>query len=349
MAVFYAHVLNSRPEDLPIGIIDISSHSTEFLVAFNRTLGTCRHVPWGMRHLLEGGEEAKAKWIEELAKSLDAYHHEDINKSPQTYVLSCDDPKIKELQPLLEKTLKAKMRMTPYLDHVTAEQPVMLKFVSEYSEESFLNLVGPGVHAAGLGIDLTPEEIKVQRALEEKSRDLYKLIVLVFVFLFFLILSFSSRQHFKGVYYSRVEKEYDKKQEQVLYLEGVAERTAIIKRFLNSRMVSLQVMDELARLIPHEIYLQNIQLNESGVILLEGISEVKSKVSDYIIKLESSQLLEQATIKSTTEKKDRGKTAFAFQIECRLKGAKEEPVLEKGEPSESTSAPEAVKATESPS
>jgi Tfp pilus assembly PilM family ATPase len=344
MAVFYAQVLNIKPEDPPIGIIDISSHSTEFLVAFNRTLGTCRHVPFGMQHLLQAAEDAKAKWIDELGKSLEAYHNEDINKPPQTYVLSCDDPKIKELQPQLEKVLKAKMKIVPYLDHVTADQSVMLKFVSEYSDESFLNLVGPGIHTNLLGIDLTPEEIKVQRALEEKSRDLFKLIVSVFIFLFFLILSFFSRQHFKGIYYSRLEKEYAKKQEQVLYLEGIAERTAIVKRFLNSRMISLQVMDELARLIPPEIYLQNIQMTENGIIQLEGISDAKSKVSDYIIKLESSDLLEQATIKSTTEKKDRGKTAFAFQIECKLKGAKEEPMLEKPE---STAAPEALKPPES--
>lgn len=323
IAHFYAKVLDVKQEDVPVGIIDIAYDISSFAIEFNKTVATCRSIPVGMSHLIKEGKEAQEKLADELARSVEAYQAEDISKLPETYILTSDDEKIKELHPLLQDKLKANVKVMPYLDHIKADQSIMLKLVSEYNDDSFFSIIAAASSIDEIRVDLTPDEIKTQRVIEEKGKDMFKCAILGIIIFALIVAIFFSKVYFRGIYLEKLRKEYAKKRSQVIALDRIAQKTQIIKEFVNSRMVSLDVVDELYRLMPDEIYLQSVFLDEGGLINIQGISESMSIVFNFVSAIDKSELFKNVNPKSTTDTKDRGKDVASFVIEFRLEGTKE--------------------------
>lgn len=323
MARFYARALKSKDGDAPVAVIDIGQGGTDFIVVFNRTVSMCRNIPVGLMNLIKEGPAAQEQLIAELVKSQEAYQNEDINALPETYLLTSDDAKIKDLLLPLQEKLKAPVKIVPYLDHVKASQPVMLKMVSEYNGDSFLDILGMLYAAEDMKVDLTPEEVRTQRAIEEKGREIVKSGTLAIILLALICGLFFSKIYFKSLFLNSLEKEYTQKRKMVVRLDRTAQKTRIIKDYINSRMVSLDIINEIYRLIPNEIYLQSILIDENGSVELIGTSESMSRVFNFVSALEESELFKSVKTKSTTAKKDRGKDVAAFELSFTLTSVKE--------------------------
>jgi Tfp pilus assembly PilM family ATPase/Tfp pilus assembly protein PilN len=322
-AKYYAQMLKRQPGDKPIGIIDIGKYSTDFTIESSQTVITCRNIPLGMNQLLKEGEDAKQKLVAELAQSIEFYQTEDIDVMPEAYYLTSDDAKIKELQPLLQEKLKANVKINSFLDHIKAGQPVMLKIVSEYDDESFLDVVAVMNSGNDVQVDLTPEEIKMQRSIEEQSRQIVKLGVFSIILLVLIVCFFYSKIHFRNAYLANLSEEFAVKRQYVEDLESVDRNTRIIKEYLKSRMINLDVVDELYKKIPDEIYLKSINLADDGTIRLSGVSETRSTAFAFITILENSELFKNAKMLSSDTKKERGKDVSIFEISFKLNSAKD--------------------------
>ncbi len=314
---FYARALNVKEEDTPVGIIDVAGQTTDFIIEFNKTVATSRNIPVGSSHLYQEGETARDKLIGELVKSLEAYQNEDINKIPQMYILTRDDAGIRELQPILQEKLNAEIRIMSYSDHLQVDEAVKLKLTSEYKEESFLNVIAGAAVINDIRVDLIPDEVKTRKSIEEKGRELIKLGALGTVIFCLICGIFFSKIYFKSVHLNKLKTEYLKKRKAVA-LDRVAQKTRIIRGYLNSRMVSLDVMKEIYEKTPAEIYLRNISLDEKGTVNLQGTSESMSRVFNFVTYMEGSELFKSVKTKSTSAKKERGKDVAVFDIEFTL-------------------------------
>ena len=322
IAKFYAEVLEVQEEDPPIAIIDIGSFQTYFIVGFNRTVATCRLIPVGMHHLINE-KDAQEKFVSELLNSLEAYQSEDINQLPEKYILTSDDTKVKELKPLLEEKIKGRLEILSYLERIDGPQPVMMRLASEYNEESFLDVISGGLYAEELQVDLTPDEIKVQRSIEEKGRELIKAGVFSIVLLFLVIGIFFATLYSKSESLAALDKIYAQKHRQVMALDWIAQKTRIIKDYASTRMTELDIIDEMYHLIPEDIYLEKIDINEDGTINISGISQSMSRVFNFVTALEESGLFKGVKTNSTSEKQDRGQKVATFDITFRLESAKD--------------------------
>ena len=341
IARFYAQALHVKPDDVPVGIIHFSQNATDFIVEFNTTVATCRNIPIGLSHLIKEGDTAKEGLIAELVKSLEAYQSEDINRVPETYYLTSDDAKVKELQPILQDKLKANVKIMSYLDLIQAPQPIMLKLVSEYSDDSFLDILAVTPNLSSIQVDLTPEEVKTQRVMEEKGREVVKAGVMIFIVLLFTTAMFFSKISFRSNLLGQLKEDYVVKHRAVISLDRVAQRNRVVKNFVSSRMTTLEIINNLYQLIPQEIYLENILIEEDVTITIRGVSESMSRVFNFVTALEESELFKNVKTKSTTAKKDRGKDAAAFEIAFRLESSPDAP---EGAPAAGEEAPAATPA-----
>lgn len=332
-ASFYGRVLDLKQSDMPIGIIDIGKYTTDFNIELNSTVIACRSIPVGMENLLKEGQAARDKLIQELGASLESYQSEDISRPPETFVLANDDAKVKELEPLLKEKLKANVKVLPYLDHVTASQPVMLKIISEFDDESLLDCLAPVFAQTPMKVDLTPDEIKIQHSIEEKGKQIVMAGIFGTVLLLLICAIFFSKIYFRSQQLEALNDEFQSKHKTVQELEEISTNTKIIKDYLNSRMTTLEILKELYSKIPDEIYLKNVVLNEDGSIRVQGISESRSTAFAFITILEDSELFKGAKMISSSAQKDRGKDVSAFEISFRLESAKDE-VIEEAAPEE---------------
>lgn len=328
VATFYASILNIESEDDPIGIINISQFSTDFIVEHNKTVATCRNIPIGMQSLINDGPAGRENLINELVQSIDIYKNEDINKLPIKYVLTTDNEISRELAPVLRGKFGVNVECVSYEKNIL-EDPESQSIKKYGKEDSFVSLVA----AANLGsedlqVDLMPEEIKNQRAIEEKGRQVIWTGVFAMAILVLVCALFFMKIYFRNVYLQELKNEYHIKQYLVVQLDKIAHRVRIIKDYLLMRMVSLDVLDELYRLIPDQMYLQNVVINEQGVVNIQGVSESMSTVFAVVKALEDSELFKNVKTRSTTAKKDRGKDAAAFDIVFKLEVAPDSPIEE---------------------
>jgi Tfp pilus assembly protein PilN len=128
-----------------------------------------------------------------------------------------------------------------------------------------------------------------------------------------------SRVYFKDVFLRQnlVEKYSDQKKE-VGLLEGTMNKTRILRDYLQARQLPLEAVRELYRIIPNEMYLSNISMDDQGDVTIQGVSESMSRVFAVVTALEESPLFENVKTKSTTAKKERGKDVAAFEIVLKL-------------------------------
>ncbi len=330
MLLFYA-ADRSQPADAPpFGVIDVGDVQTHFLVGRSGGLVTCRSIPIGLRRLIQEPEASRGELIDEVARSLEAYAAEELAPLPGRWIVTTDEEPVASLVPALQERLKAPVQAEPYLDRIQAAEPVMARLVSEGAEASFFETAAAAA-AGGLRIDLTPEELRMQRALEEQGRQIVVAGVLALGLLFLVCAIFLAKVHFRDAYLERLKRLYDAQHRDVVALERIADRTQIIKDFLRDRMAALDVIEELYRLIPKEIYLENIRLDEEARIHIRGISTSMSRVFSLVTALEDSSVFKGVKTLSTTAKKDRGRDVAAFEIAFRLESAPDEDDDETGE------------------
>ena len=128
------------------------------------------------------------------------------------------------MQPILQDKLKANVKIIPYLDHIKADQPVMLKFVSEFNDDSFFSIIAGASSLGEIQVDLTPDEIKTQRAIEEKGKDMFKSAILGIVIFALVVAIFFTKVYFKRIYLEKLRKEYSQKRTQVVSLDRIAQK-----------------------------------------------------------------------------------------------------------------------------
>ena len=97
-------------------------------------------------------------------------------------------------------------------------------------------------------------------------------------------------------------------------LENTISKTRVLRQFLEMRTVPLETIHELYRIIPEEIYLTSINMDDAGNLALQGVSDSMSKVFSFVTALEDSPLFDGVKTKSTASKKDRGKDVATFEI-----------------------------------
>jgi Tfp pilus assembly protein PilN len=88
----------------------------------------------------------------------------------------------------------------------------------------------------------------------------------------------------------------------------------------------LEIIHELYRLIPQEIYLNGITLDSGGNLSVVGVSESMSKVFALVTALEDSPFFEGVKTKSTASKKVGGKDMATFELVMKLVTGASTPV-----------------------
>ncbi len=322
IAHFYTGAFHLEKSAAPTGIIDIANTSTDFIIIFQGAAITCRSIPVGFDHLIKEGQAGADRLLGELKKSIEAYQGEDIEKPPQEYFLTTNHAKCQELLPLLKSFLKGDVSIGSYLPYVKIN--LAAGKMAEESNDSLLSVIASGRFAGNCRIDLVPEEVKMQRNIEAQGREVITSAILTVLIIVSLCIFFVNKIYFKSTILNHLKANYSSTHKEAEVLEQLSEKTRIVKDFMNSRLASLDVIKELYNLIPNEMYLNNITIDDKGTIVIQGTSESMSRVFGLVTALENSKMFKEAKTNSTSAKKERGKDVAAFEITFRLESAKDE-------------------------
>jgi Tfp pilus assembly PilM family ATPase len=316
VARFYAKSLNVRKGE-KIAILDVTMSNANFMVVSDAALLMARSIPAGIESVAcDAG--ALAQIVTEVKASIDAFEQETKSR-PVRVVLTTNHMAFEGIDKMLAEALSMPVEILPYPSITKGVKGIKEQLGKDFADESALDVIATGVMAAKCGADLVPQEIKDQRAVAEKGRQTLKAGILILLTLLFVGGGLLSRVYFKDVFLRQnlVEKYSDQKKE-VGLLEGTMNKTRILRDYLQARQLPLEAVRELYRIIPNEMYLSNISMDDQGDVTIQGVSESMSRVFAVVTALEESPLFENVKTKSTTAKKERGKDVAAFEIVLKL-------------------------------
>ncbi|MDD5136196.1 MAG: PilN domain-containing protein [Candidatus Omnitrophica bacterium] len=174
-----------------------------------------------------------------------------------------------------------------------------MKFVS------LTAILGTAIKSASLELDLTPAEQKILKLMEKKRKELTVMGILfaslVMAFSFLLVISF----YYKSAYLAQLKHRAataSTESDEVARMRMISE---LVKRSLDTKGSSLNILYEIYNVIPPEIALSSIDIDETKQLVLKGRGSTMSDVFKFVKKLEESRLFANVKASYTRARKER--------------------------------------------
>jgi Tfp pilus assembly PilM family ATPase/Tfp pilus assembly protein PilN len=313
----YFKGLNLKKDSAPIGVIDIALTSVNFMVVSRGAVIFCRSIPIGVKQIIDT-QEGVNKLIEEINKSIAAYVSEDNEPSVSSFVVTTDSDVVHNILPILKEGLKAEVRVSSYVNFIKGGA-VRNKLQKDFADDSFLDVIAPVATVSKCEVNLMPEEMILKKTVEKQSQEAIKTVVAVLLILAFSGAAFMCTIYFKDAFLNKkLREKFAGQKEEVQKLQERLTKVKIVRQYLQGRMVSLDIINELYRVTPPQIYLNIIAMDEDGALTVNGISDSMSRVFSYVKALSDSPMFKNVKTKSTATKKDNGKDVAAFELNLQV-------------------------------
>ncbi|MGE0269552.1 MAG: pilus assembly protein PilM [Candidatus Omnitrophota bacterium] len=321
VAELYGRARSLKKSSGPVGIIDFDKKNTNFIISKNGKILMSRTIPVGKNDLSRDPSGAQNKIIDELKKTVDSYLSEDIDLPPSGYFFTSNDAFIKDLQPELQSRFGWDIQVAEYADQLKVSKPI-LQQIATAGDLSFLDVMAAAAMGHEAGINLIPEEVQLQKSIEEQRNQIFQTAILCIVALVLLACIFYLKFYFKEAYLKNMLSQYSDTRQQVEVLKKQEEKTTLLQEFLDSRMVSLDTIYELYKNVSNDVYLTRITMEENGKVNIQGISEsTQTEIFELKKTLDSSELFSQADVTSHKTKQEQGTKVYPFEISFNLKSA----------------------------
>lgn len=322
-ARFYSKLLNVKKDASNKGIIDFSLNATSYIVISKGTLLFVRHIPIGIKAILEGSD-APARLLEELKKSMDAFLQEEGHSAPSAYTVTTAHEAVNNILPVLKDGLSVDLQVNAYTKLIKGSAAARKRLQIDFGDDSFLDVIAPASCAVKCEINLMPEEMVLKKTVERQSKEASKSGVAVVIIMILFGAMIMSNIYFKDTFLNKnLIEHYAAQRAEVQVLQEQMNKAKLVRGYIKNRMVSLDIIHELYTITPHSIYLNNIAVEDDGTVTIDGISASMSEVFSYVKNLDDSAMFKEAKTKSTSTKKDNGNDVAAFEIEFKLNTSKE--------------------------
>jgi Tfp pilus assembly PilM family ATPase/Tfp pilus assembly protein PilN len=318
IANLYAQALKIKKTDAPLALIDVGSQNTNFIVLSQGGVIMTRSIPVGFQQLSSDPESGK-QLVEEIKVSVHTYEQEGVSPKIGKVCFTTSHAALAGLDALIAEAVGVKVEVVPFAKYVKASRETTAALSADFADESALDIIAAGAMIAKCQAELIPQEIKDQRTLVERGRETMKAGGLVLLSLFLIAGAMLSKVYFKEQFLKQnLIAKYSKQSAEVEGLERTIAKTRLLNDYLSARELPLEVIRELYHLIPQEIYLNAINLDNADNVSIQGISQSMSKVFALVTALEDSPFFEGVKTKSTASKKVGGKDVATFEITMKL-------------------------------
>ncbi len=314
--------LKCEPQDDTQTLLHVDTNYTDFIIASKKKSIFTRSIPIGVQHLLNEKERYQIRFVEEVKKSLEAYASEGIDKVPNDIILTGATEGMADSTDMLMEKLGSPIRIFSYLDNAAISADA-LKDARSFKGISFLDVIAPLLtHDQHMDVNLIPEEIKLKKQFEEKSKDLVKTGIFVMICFGLICGILICNIYFKAAYLKKLTQKYQPITQAARGLESDFSKIQAVRYYLNGRGLALNVLTEIYNLISPDIRLNEIKFNPPDRFSIIGNSRTMASVFSFIGSIEESKYFKNAEARRTTKRKEGNEELVDFEIICSLEEAK---------------------------
>jgi type IV pilus assembly protein PilM len=303
-------------------LVHIDASFTDFVIFSKGAIMFVRSIPIGRQHLSGEPDRYQMRFVEEVKKSFETYQSEDIGSLPEEIILTGAVKEDGELKEFISQMLYMPVRFFPYFAYFPIGSEELKKSLAS-SQDSFLDVIAPMLNTTAVRTNLIPEEIRLRKRFEEKSKEIVTAGVYVMTILAMLCLVLIIKVFFKASYLNGLQEKYNPVIESSKRLEKSFFQTRLIKRELKDRGIAIDILAELYHLVPNDIQLNGIKFALDGKFSIEGNSRTMGTVFSFIGDMEESEFFKNVESKRTTKRKEDELEIVDFEIICNLENARE--------------------------
>jgi Tfp pilus assembly PilM family ATPase/Tfp pilus assembly protein PilN len=295
-------------------LIDIDSNYSDFIVIHNGNLRFSKNILIGANHLLEERENYLPKFIDELLHSRDAFHEESKTVKASKMFLSGAARGIKGLDIVLNQKLELPCQV---LDAVSGPQAQANPDFLNDENRRFISIspvLGILLKYKELEFDLLPNEKRIQKITEKKRKNLTVMGILFCAITMVLSILVLIYIYNKNNYLAQLKQE-------IIAIKGDSDEivkmrlsVSLAQDLLNARGDSLNLLGEINKIIPKEVYLTSLEVERRKQAVLRGRAQAMSDVFKFITMLEKSPYFENVKNTFATTKKEDNYEYTDFEI-----------------------------------
>ncbi|MFH1640546.1 MAG: pilus assembly protein PilM, partial [Candidatus Omnitrophota bacterium] len=317
LAVFISKALGLETKDSPISIIHVNDDFTDFSIVFKGKAIFIRSIPIGAQNILTEEEKYLTRFVEEVKRSLEAYQSENIEKTPNSLILTGAVSELKELENNLNDNLPFTAKVVLSYKDISLSDRAS-KEIGLSKRLSYLDVIAPILNWKDCKIDLIPEEVKLKKAFEKRSKELIKtgiLVLTLFVLIFSMLISYIFS---KSSYLKKLNDKYQPLSKEAKILQGDFEKTNLIKNYISRRGYPLEVLIELYNVAPGQLELNDIRFDAQGKFTVRGTADTMSTVFSLVDGMEKSKYFKDVKTRYTAKRKEGMVDVADFEVTCIL-------------------------------
>lgn len=317
MGKMCSKVIKPLTPDSPRALLDIDAENSSFNIFTDSGLVFTRSIPVGAKTMKQDRDKGRERLVEELKKSFEAYQAEDISKNPNVLFTAGSNDMRSEINNTLSDTFKDDLKLevsNMLISNYIKMQEECQKRIKSPGPISFISDIASLNVADSLTIDLIPEEVKLHRRFEEKGRKSVVAGILGMVIFFQICLIFVSKIYYADVYLKQLSDKYKERIEEADNMRLVSAKSSWLKSYIMNKYDAVRVVSQLYELLPDEIFLTGIKIDETGKIFIKGTSESMSRVFSFVTELENDVLFKGVKTEFTESRKEKEKDYSDFGI-----------------------------------
>jgi Tfp pilus assembly PilM family ATPase len=300
-----------RTEKTPVCLIWVNGANSDFLISRGDSLLFIRNIPVGAQHFSVAKESYSLRFVEELKKSFETYQSENIDQAPTFIGLTGALRHMDDLDQTITDLLHIPVKRFDDLEHLNLHPEIRQK--ADRQDWSFLHLISSGYFSLDTIADLTPEENKLKKTVEERSKEIVKTGVLAMVFFSLVCTFFISHLYFQTTRIDQLSKRYEPIRKEAKELEEAYAHIQTIKRHFMDRGKALESLTQLYAFIPDKAYFTAVQYDENK-LSLKGSSYSKPVIFSMVDKMEGSEAFKNVQTKYITARTEDEREVADFEI-----------------------------------
>ncbi|MCK4518482.1 MAG: pilus assembly protein PilM [Candidatus Omnitrophica bacterium] len=269
-------------------VLDIDSNYSDFIIIRKGKLVFSRSILIGANHLIEEPDEWRNKFVEEIRRSIELYQNEESGHKISKIFLSGAISELKNLEGSFSSDLDVLVEVSDPLKNINIAMNRNFIEEHELNRVSLSSLFGIAIARKKLSFDLIPPGLKIQKQVEKKRKQLTVmggLFIAVITMISFLFLTVIYN---KGLHLKMLKERIASFEKGANEVEGMRAKINLIEERFNAKGTPLNMLYEIYRLTPKEVYLTSLRIEENKQVALKGLAFSMSDVYKYNTTLKTS-------------------------------------------------------------
>ena len=313
--VAYPSEMMSEPLQANV-VLDVDSNYSDFIIIRKEGTIFTRSILIGANQLVDEFDKWQDKFVEEVGHSVELYQGEQRGSKIGKIFLIGAGKGIKGLADTLGAKLGIPVEAADQTKNMRIKPGLNLPQDPNLNLVSASALFGIAIKHKEISLDLTPSGLRMQRRMEDKRKQLVITGALLALIVTFLSLILLTNIYSKNAYLKELKDRISRIEKDANDIEKMRQKIAVVEKRLDARGASINILMDIYRLTPKEIYMTSISIEEKNKATIKGRASALSDVYKYAKTLEDSSLFEKVNTNYANTKREDNIEYADFEIVC---------------------------------